>query len=292
MTTLRSAFLLAFTACTINKGDLGKFSASDTTESAGETDDQTSSTTEPATTTDSSGNPDTTTTDVPGSSTTTTDASTGDTGGVACAEPTLDDEGDFTITFDPPLPFERPFSGIVATCTVLAIDAEGPATVVALDCVDRSATIELQAGGWLAPVAVNDELRLWYHRSMPWWQNEWFTLRAVTEGSPLIAGGQKADALLPFDDDTLFSPVQMAVHEGVCGPPLTCDDPFERLVVEYEFDGDTLELVDGTSGLVGQQISYKALLRSASKYHDMMNCSIVDVSPMWFTGLLLLIPEG
>jgi hypothetical protein len=305
---IRSALLLALaTACTITKGDLGNFTATDSdgTDSDGETDGQTSATggttggTDPSGTTGgtdpTNGTSDGTTGGTSeGTASTNGTASSSDTDGPACAEPAPGAEGSYTITVDPPLPFEQPPNAYSATCTALAVDSEGSATFVALDCVDRMVTIEMQAGGWLAPVGLSDELAFKYHRSMPWWENEWFTVRAVTEGAPLIAGGLKADSLLPLDDDdmTLFSPVQLAFKDGVCGVPTSCDNQFERLLVEYKFDGDTLELADGNSGLVGLQTSYKAILKTAEKYHDMMECSISDVPAEWFSGLILLIPEG
>lgn len=297
---IRSALLLALaTACTITKGDLGNFTATatDGTDGTGETDGQTSvEGTDPSGSTGGDPDPSVGTTEGTSEGTTTTDgiASSSDTDGPACVEPAPGDDGHFTITFDPVLPFDHSPTAYSATCTALAVDSEGSATFFALDCVDHLVTIEMQAGGWLPPVGVGDELAFKYHRSMPWWQNEWFTVRAVAEGAPLIAGGMYADALLPIDDDdmTLFSPVQLTFKDGVCGVPTDCDDQFERLVVEYTFDGDTLVLVDGNSGLVGQQTSFKAILKTAEKYHDMMGCSISDVAAEWFSGLILLIPEG
>lgn len=296
---LRSALLLALaTACTINKGDLGEFTDTDGSGSDGESGGQSSATGGTTGGTDPThGGSDGTTSDgtSEGTASSAGTASSGDTEGPACAEPAVLDQGSFTITFDPPLPFDQPVSGYLAmSCEVLAIDAEPGTSIVALDCVDRTVVIDMQAGGWQSPLAVGEEVALRYHRSMPWWQNEWFTVRQVTEGSPLVFGGLSADTLLPLDDDdmTLFSPVQLAFHEGVCDVPISCDDQFERLGVEYEFDGDTLELVDGNSGLVGQQASFKAILKTAQKYHDMMECSISDVPNEWFVGLLLLMPEG
>jgi hypothetical protein len=306
MTTLpiRSALLLALaTACTITKGDLGKFTATDTdtSDSDGETDGQTSASEGTTGDTDPSGTVSSTDptngtsgSTSEGTASTNGTASSGDTDGPACAEPSLGDEGSFTITFDPPLPFDQPMSPVSETCKVAALDSQGGTTTVGLDCPGHVATIVMQTGTWLPPFAVDDELALKYHRSMPWWVNEWFTLRFVTDGAPLLLGGVNADSLLPLDDDdmTLFSPVQLKSHDGVCGVPIDCDDQFERLVVQYDYDGDTLELVDGNSGLVGQLTSFKAILHKAWKYHDMMECSISDVSAEWFSGLILLIPEG
>ena len=52
--------------------------------------------------------------------------------------------------------------------------------------------------GFSPPFGEGDLLALKHHSSVPYWMNEWFTLREATEALPLLLGGVNADSLLPI----------------------------------------------------------------------------------------------
>ena len=287
-TTLLLATLTpgALTGCQ-PKGDLGEYTASDSSESDAESGATSSVTTgntgNTGTGEPSTGEPGTTGSEETGSE---------ETGDPGCAAPEQDFQASFEATLDPPLPFE--VTKFSANCTVDTLTVEPNFVTVALDCVERSVTLEFTVSTGFTPLfAEGDTLALTYHRSTPFWINQWFTLRTTNPDSSVLLGGVNADALLPLDDDdaTLFSPVQLKVQEGVCAAPIDCNNPFEQLALEVSYDQDTQQLVPGNSTLVGTLTSTRVDLRTANRSID-MDCGISDVPPEWFSALLILLPEG
>ena len=288
-TTLLLATLTpgALTGCQ-PKGDLGEYTASDSSESDAESGATSSVTTG---TTGSTGG-----TSEPGTSgsgvTDTGSEDTGDTGDTGCAAPELDFQANFEATLDPQLPPE--VTKFSANCTVDTLTVEPNFVTVVLGCVERSVTLDFTVSTGFTPLfAEGDTLALTYHRSRPFWINQWFTLRTSNPNSSVLLGGVQADSLLPLDDDdsTLFSPVQLKVKEGVCAAPIDCNNPFERLALAVSYDQDTRQIVPGNSTFVGALTSTRIDLATANRYID-MDCGISDVPPEWFSALLILLPEG
>lgn len=217
---------------------------------------------------------------------------TGTTGEPGCAAPELDFQASFVATLDPQLPPE--VTKFSSNCTVDTLTVEPNFVTVALGCDARSVTLDFTVGTSFTPLfAEGDTLALTYHQTMPFWTNQWFTLRTTNPDSGVLLGGVQGDSLLPLDDDdaTLFSPVQLTVKEGVCAAPVDCNDPFEQLALDVTYDQDTQQIVPGHSTLVGTLTSMRIDLNAASRYAD-MDCQITDVPPQWFTALLILLPEG
>ncbi len=252
------------------KGDLGEYTASDSSESDAESG---------ATSSVTSGGSDT------GSE------ETGDTAGCGASE--LDFQASFVATLEPQLPPE--FTKFSSNCTVDTLTVEPNFVTVVLGCDARTVTLDFTVSTSFTPLfAEGDTLALTYHQTMPFWQNQWFTLRTTNPDSGVLLGGVQGDALLPLDDDdaTLFSPVQLKVKEGVCAAAVGCDDPFERLALDVSYDQDTQQIVPGNSTLVGSLTSVRIDLATARRYAEQPDCQLSDVPPEWFSALLILLPEG
>jgi len=269
---LTTTLLLALAATALAgcqpKGNLGEYTASDTDDSDAE-----------------SGATSNLTTGMTGD--------TGDTGDTGCAPSELDFQASFVATLDPQLPPE--VTKYSSNCTVDALTVEGNFVTVVLGCDARSVTLDFTVSTSFTPLfAKGDTLALNYHQTMPFWTNEWFTLKTTNPDSNVLLGGVQADSLLPLDDDdsTLFSPVQMKVKEGVCPAAPDCNNPFERLALEVSYDQDAQVITPGNSTLVGTLTSVRIDLGAANRYVEQQDCQISDVPPQWFSALLILLPEG
>lgn len=267
---LTATLLLALAATALAgcqpKGNLGEYTASDTDDSDAESG---------------------------ATSSLTTGNETGDTGDNGCAPSELDFQASFVATLDPQLPPE--VTKFSSNCTVDALTVEGNFVTVVLGCDARSVTLDFTVSNSFTPLfAKGDTLALTYHQTMPFWINQWFTLKTTNPDSNVLLGGVQADSLLPLDDDdsTLFSPVQLKVKEGVCPAAPDCNNPFERLAVEASYDQDAQVITPGNTTLVGTLTSVRIDLSAASRYVEQQDCQISDVPPQWFSALLILLPEG
>lgn len=296
-TLLLSTLLTTASAGCEPKGDLGEYTASDTSETEAGSEASTSGATS---LTGSEGTGETGMTGETGTTgetgmtgmtgTTGETGETGTTGADECASE-IDFQASFTAEFDPLLPpGATQFS---STCAVDELTVEGNFVHVLLDCGERTATLDFTVSESFTPLFVQGEMvALNYHQSMPFWMNQWFVLRRV-EGNGLLLGGVSADSLLPLDDDdsTLFEPVQMVETPDVCAAPTGCQNPFQRLALAVSYDQNTQQVVPGNRVLVGSLTSVRVDLAAADRYID-DNCDIVDVSSEWYSALLIMLPEG
>lgn len=213
---------------------------------------------------------------------------TGETGTPACGPPELDLQADFKITLDPPLPEE---GGVVAAdCTVDTVEGGGTFLLIELGCGDRKATIDFGASNPYSLVfKQGDTLAFAYHlNDYGVGTEQWFTLRTTGPDSDVLLGGLNAFSLQPGDDDdTFFQPVVMKTVSGVCPLPSGCDDPFERLLLEVSYGGETRQIVSGAIGQIG---GMRIDLAVAEGFHD-DDCNLADVPGEIFRALLIPVPE-
>ena len=220
-----------------------------------------------------------------------TTSATGETGTPACDAPDPAFEGNASIVVEP-LSNGEGETEFITDCTVDVLTVDPTLVHVELGCGERSATVEVKVSSGFTPLfAQGDTVILDYHETNPFWANQWFALRAKTEGAGLLLGGVQADELFPPGVDDMFAPLVMKEAPGVCAVPVGCDDPFQRLALAVSYDQDTQQIVPDHSALVGSLTSIRVDLGTAFRYID-NDCDFADVPPTWFSAVFIRLPEG
>lgn len=134
------------------------------------------------------------------------------------------------------------------------------------------------------------DARFRYIQTPPFFAGRWFSLRPLP-GEGLALGGFSGQNIFPPVDDFDFDPVQMAIATAGCG---LVDDPSgcalaERLLLDVEFDGQSVGIHDGQANYVGQLTSYLVIVDSLVQHHE-LTCMNFPISH--YEVLLISIPEG
>jgi len=186
------------------------------------------------------------------------------------------------------------------TCTLSAIaqPAQGADELTLTDCVDDAsdpvddAVFTILSDPNSPPlVEEGGRLRLRFESTPPFYAGQWFTLRGEP-GGVLVAAGIAGPSLQPWGDAGLdYAPLEISVEEEGCEltpDPMGCGDA-ERVALEVAYDDTVAVVFDGTSGFVGQLLTYAVVVQRAVLWRDVV-CD--DFPEAAFGAVFVLLPEG
>lgn len=276
--------LLAVVGCDSPKGDLGEYTATETT---GTDPGTTGTATEDGTTTATGGDP-TEDGDPTEENTATSETSgepdpdtTGDTEGIPMCGAVIEPAEEFVLTLDPPI-FDGSFDG---DCLV----SDGANTHV-LTCGDQQVELHLLLNHQPTPLfAAGDTVKFSYRVEMSFASQEWFSIRDA--GDNLLLGGLAAERLAPTDEPNFFAPLALAPVEGVCGAPINCDNMFERMAVEATLGADVVQVKAGGFAEFGDPAHDLSVIGARKFHNDLPDgmggfCSGADIPEYFFQVLL------
>lgn len=220
-------------------------------------------------------------------------------GGSTTGEPTCMSGQDEPCAIDHPLAAgdgawslgeQLPGASLFAVpCVVDGIDDVDGSFAITLQCdegelSERVLTVSGSAVGGLI-VVPGSSVVLDYRVETPFWFNAWFTLR--TQGDVLIVAGVSGSDLLPGGEADFFAPLELEAHDGPCAPLCAIEGcgVDQRLALGVGFDGDTLEVHDGNSGVLGQLTSMGIVLERATRFVENDPPSCDDIPPAWFQAV-------
>jgi hypothetical protein len=292
---LTLALVPAAGACGVKSvGDLDDTdggSGGGSTESAGSSDDSASA----------SGNTSSATTDKPGTeSSSASDSSAGDDGtcppfdGSSCSPQEQFGAEAVTWSFDGGTFTDADL--IDVQCTIADFVDDATTMTITLECAEEELAQHtiVAPHNPVTPLNLVDGItvRLTHHIDMPFWTNEWFTLRGA-DGQFLLGGVQSSE-LLPADAPDLFAPVALTLQDDFCVFEVDCDEfcgPVRRNAIAVAVDGgEPVSVPDGNSGVVGALTNYTVVVGEALSRSEDSGCK--DVPEGWFAILVYDSSEG
>jgi hypothetical protein len=171
-------------------------------------------------------------------------------------------------------------------CTIADFVDDAATMTITLECAEEELAQHTIAAPHnpVTPLNLVDGItvRLTHHIDMPFWANEWFSLRGA-EGQ-FILGGVQSSELLPADAPALFAPLEVTLQDDVCEFEVDCDEfcgPIRRNAIAVAVDGgEPVSVYDGNSGVVGALTNYTVVVGEAASQSNESGCT--DVPDAWF----------